>query len=306
MKASEVLKRYAAGERDFRRVNLRGQSFKGEDLTGADFSSADIRGADFTNANLLGADFRQAQAGLQPNFASLLVLISLTLAGVSGFTSAFVGAFAEFLFLPATIAKYTILPGVILLTTLFILCVAIVRRGFGVTLGAVAIAAVVTVVARFAIGALIWTENLVTTSTLSTFLSVLGSLALANTLIVILAITESIIWATLSKTSVIARVGVVILAVAGVVAALGVAKVGTLAATIAITLVLVGGYFGWQVSTNVDKNFSLIRNVALACAAIGGTSFKGANLTDVNFTQAILKNTDFRKSLLARTCFRHV
>jgi uncharacterized protein YjbI with pentapeptide repeats len=50
MKADEVLRRYAAGERDFHRVNLRGQSFKGKDLSGADFSEADIRGANFTNA----------------------------------------------------------------------------------------------------------------------------------------------------------------------------------------------------------------------------------------------------------------
>lgn len=43
MKADEVLRQYAAGERDFRRVNLRGQSFKGKDLSGADFSEADSR-----------------------------------------------------------------------------------------------------------------------------------------------------------------------------------------------------------------------------------------------------------------------
>ncbi|NEO59072.1 MAG: pentapeptide repeat-containing protein [Moorea sp. SIO4G2] len=38
MKANEVLEKYAAGERDFRRANLRGQSFQGKDLSGADFS----------------------------------------------------------------------------------------------------------------------------------------------------------------------------------------------------------------------------------------------------------------------------
>lgn len=35
MKASELLNKYAQGERNFQRVNLRGQSFKGKDLSGA-------------------------------------------------------------------------------------------------------------------------------------------------------------------------------------------------------------------------------------------------------------------------------
>ena len=53
MKASEVLSRYANGERNFRGATLRGQSFKGQDLSGADFSGADIRSANFANAKLV-------------------------------------------------------------------------------------------------------------------------------------------------------------------------------------------------------------------------------------------------------------
>lgn len=57
MKAREVLARYQTGERDFRNLDLRGQSFQRQNLTNADFSYADIRGANFAGANLTGAKF---------------------------------------------------------------------------------------------------------------------------------------------------------------------------------------------------------------------------------------------------------
>ncbi|NEO41629.1 MAG: hypothetical protein F6J90_37010 [Moorea sp. SIOASIH] len=84
MKANEIVRRYAAGERDFRRVNLRGQSFQGKDLSGADFSEADIRGANFKNANLTGTNFCKAKAGLQRPWAIGFLIGSLLLSGVIG------------------------------------------------------------------------------------------------------------------------------------------------------------------------------------------------------------------------------
>lgn len=67
----ELLEAYAAGERDFRRANLkyarltgatlRGASFHGADLTGADLDGADLSSVDFPRAKLHHADLSAAR-----------------------------------------------------------------------------------------------------------------------------------------------------------------------------------------------------------------------------------------------------
>jgi uncharacterized protein YjbI with pentapeptide repeats len=109
MKASKVLKRYAAGERDFRRTNLRGQSFKGQNLSGTDFSEADIRGTNFSNANLKGANFTRIVAGLSPCWIICLVALSELIALITGAASGFSNIIASSALSTAFIQRYTFL-----------------------------------------------------------------------------------------------------------------------------------------------------------------------------------------------------
>ena len=69
---------------------------------------------------------------------------------------------------------------------------------------------------------------------------------------------------------------------------------------LAVSIVVLGVYIGWQALLG-NKKFISTRDLAIAIAVKGGTSFHGADLTDANFAGAILKSADFRKATLTRT-----
>ncbi|MEH1899788.1 MAG: pentapeptide repeat-containing protein [Nostoc sp.] len=63
-----------------------------------------------------------------------------------------------------------------------------------------------------------------------------------------------------------------------------------------------GSYVG-QLALNGDKRFRWIWKITIAFASTEGTSFRGADLTKANFTQAVLKSSDFRNAILTHTCW---
>ncbi|NEQ86292.1 MAG: pentapeptide repeat-containing protein [Moorea sp. SIO2I5] len=129
MKAKEVLRRYAAGERDFRRVNLRGQSFQGEDLSGADFSEADIRGANFKNAYLKDTKFCDAKAGLQRPWAIGFLIGSLLLSGVIGCWLVIAASYVARLMKPKYTQQYSYLPGILFFIVVAFILIAFASKG---------------------------------------------------------------------------------------------------------------------------------------------------------------------------------
>ncbi len=72
------------------------------------------------------------------------------------------------------------------------------------------------------------------------------------------------------------------------------------AVILAVALLLLGTYIAKRVLAE-DNKYALIRQLAVAIAAVGGTSFRRANLTNANFSYATLKNTDFTQSNMTRT-----
>jgi uncharacterized protein YjbI with pentapeptide repeats len=252
MKAKEVLRRYAAGERDFRRANLRGQSFKGKDLSGADFSEADIRSANFTGAVLRGVNFAKAKAGLQKRWIVIQLILSLIVSLLSGVLPGFAGAYAAIFLPPQGIDEYTIVLGAIILVVLAVSFVAIVRLAVSFVTPA--------------------REGY----TAQTFGAIAGVVAGAVAGVVAGAIAGVVAGA-------IAGAGVVAGAVAGVVAALSI-------------------YVAWRTSKGNEK-FTLVRTFGVAFGAIGGTSFRGADLTAANFTGTTLKSTRLMQATLTHACW---
>ena len=61
-------------------------------------------------------------------------------------------------------------------------------------------------------------------------------------------------------------------------------------------------YVAWR-ALKGDEKFALIRTFAIAFGAMGGTRFYQADLTRANFTQAILKSTNFRHARLTQVCW---
>jgi len=110
---------------------------------------------------------------------------------------------------------------------------------------------------------------------------------------------------------VVAGAALAAVAAAGAVAVAGAAAVaaavaGAVAGAVAVAVVLagLGIYIAWRALAG-DEKHAFVLKIAIVFATTGGTSFRKADLTDANFTEATLKSTDFRTANLTRTCFRN-
>lgn len=294
---------------DFSNRNLQGCSFQGQNLTGANFSNADIRGANFTNAILKNANFYNAKAGIQPKKLGLLLLILFVLFGVAGGASGLASVNLTSLFHADYIQQFTIIPGVISSFAIIIFFAIAIRRGFGTDL-AVAIGILTGVVA-----AILWAYLLLRFGFSGTRIANETGWKLLG----------AAIWEFVGFT-----IGVIMLAASRLLCG---SKnfifwtawtIGVLFSTNASRLLnhtsvnwydfwllnlivivffgIVCGYISWKTTASNEK-FICIYILAVEISAIGGTSFRQANLTNADFTQARLNSTDFCNAKLLHTNF---
>ncbi|WP_017718184.1 pentapeptide repeat-containing protein [Kamptonema formosum] len=290
---------------DFSGQNLQGRNFKNQDLTGANFAHSDIRGANFTGANLTGANLTGALAGVPRRQTAALAILPPLLASLSGLLATLAGAFAGALLNPQFIKGNTIFPGVAVLLLLALFFLVTLRRGMEAGLWAVAVvAAVAGASAGLKPWFLAWDWALTGIWEVAGMAAWAWALALAGAASLAAgggrawAITGALAWFW-------GLIGAALGTGAGFLGGLFQDAWASTAVWAFAVCVAVGVGCGWasRRALSGDERFAAIGKIAVAFATAGGTSFRRADLTDVNFSQAVLKKTDFRKANLTRTCW---
>jgi uncharacterized protein YjbI with pentapeptide repeats len=294
MKAAAVIEQYKNGRRDFRGESLRGGNFRGADLAEADFSGCDIRGANFSRANLTGVKFAGAKAGLPKRWVVILLFVILL---------SILGSIVFILL--ASVGVSLIFDGTILLDQ-------VGGNPKNAKTGGIIVGSILSISLSF-ISYIIFRRNIVTGAFILTISAILffpiflavftgGALAIAAIVMCTLSIGLALVIFSSKAVSYLLA-----FAISFSVFALNYAGLTTESASIAkifaIILYLLLGSISWLTLKRESRD-PWLRQIVIAFAAIGGTSFFQANLTEADFTGARLKNTNFNRAILKKTCFQ--
>ncbi|NET29332.1 pentapeptide repeat-containing protein [Okeania sp. SIO1I7] len=278
----KILQQYQQGERNFQGANLRGLSFKGKkgkdvDFSDADFSFADIRGTNFRGVNLRGAKFCGAKAGLQKRWVVVLLIGAFVLVDISALLNV---TFSSYILLALVVnsVNYQIVAWMSLITIIIFWIIFIYK---GIENSAVS-GVLVLYSAGIGLGAFAGAAAF----------AIARALAIAGGFTITLAIVGAF-----AITLALAIAG-------GFTITLAIAGAFVITFVLALSQTLLTAYIAYR-ALKEDKKYTLIRNTAIAFAAIGGTCFRDANLTAADFTNATLKSTDFRGANITRTIWKN-
>lgn len=289
---------------DFRHQDLQGRSFRGQDLTDSDFSGANICGADFSNTGLVGANFQQVKAGQQRPWVLGIVLGLVSIAFLGGYIVGWLAGAISSVMLRTQNQPLAIGSGIGACLVLLVVATILVRRGLGAALGAVVVSIPTVIVLAVALS-----QSPAQRLALAFIL-----LQLLNAAAAIAAVIAGAIAMAIGRTIagrlpfILALSGFIISAIAGIWEGIEnretyhTTQAIPVAVLISIGLISLSMYISSQ-AIRGNHRYALIRRLALIMAATGGTRFRFANLTDADFTQSILNNSDFRNAVLKRTCW---
>ena len=283
MQNRRQLRNSAQEGKSFQKQNLQGRTFRGQNLASADFSESDLRGADFTNAILTNANFANARVGLQMHtvvlFTVLLLVTSVALGMIAGLSAGTIGL----QFHSVSLAKSA--KAIAIAVHCGFLFVAL-RRGLTASFSIFAAAF------ALAVGAAVVYSGAIPTAAAIAIAIVLDFLVASLTMVAVgMAIVT---WIVIN-----AKWGVIVaIAFAGTfLASIGFAPTSISATAIVVTVLLLSGYVSWQTL----RNREYVRTIAGVLFARWGTSFRSSDLTGANFSNTVLKNTDFRQAVLTST-----
>jgi Pentapeptide repeats (8 copies) len=299
VKKQELLNLYQQGERNFRRRNLSGQSFIGKNLSDADFSGANIRGADFTNAILRNTNFSDVQAGLQRSEAILLLLFLVLIAALLGSAAGFVGTLLNLELRSFTNSFEEVVAGWAMVMILFGFALIAVLEGISAGFSLFALAFVIAVgVAAIApvFATLIHPIAFALSSAIALAITIVSSVSAATVLAVIAAMAAFRAFDM--------RAGIAVIVTYLTVFAYMVATTDIVTSTVAVVpaVMVMSLYLGWR-SLQGDPKHKAFWRLATALTSRWGTSFRDADLTKANFSNAQLKNTNLEGANLTRVCW---
>lgn len=283
---------------------IRKQSFKDQDFTGQDFSYSDIRGINFTNAVLKNANFSHAKAGQSVGWIVSLLLCLLLITTLTGGVAGFIGLFVGAGMLSDGI-PYHLAFGILVLAVFVGLIGLLLWRGLDLIF-----------ICSISLVILIATLSLIPVDSATiAFLTLAFTFLMVALLLnaVVGAIALGSIW-VIAKKKIIALPGITIPGSALAVFMLfeGITSqsihfffllpfyvVIISVTTINILLCL---YLAYR-ALCLDTRYALIYKFIVNITSVGGTCFRGADLSGADFTQATLAKTDFREANLNHTCW---
>ena len=268
--------------KDYRGQNLRSTNFSGQPLAGADFSDADVRGADFSDADLNGAQFSRSRGGIPPTWAAAVVGVALLIASLVGVVAALAtAAMAQRIATGDTSDRFAVIViGTVGLVTIGIATFRSFRQAFLVGILATVSVLVVAVPILVIRGEF---SPQVTAISVIWLAAVVGTFAVG-------AIAR-------------ATAGIVSPTAFLIVAVVGAAVARTAGGTVFAILISIAAVILARRALGNPDEVRLLHRGSHRFILSKTTSYRRANLTDADFTDAVTGPSDFTEAIITGATF---